>query len=374
MVLSAVATTSRSSTTMNDATDASARAQRWARVTASCLLVVFTCPPDLRCDACCWLRHSGQPRNDRLVSGPAGVVTSRTRSRVRRCEDVIVTTTALARARAGDGEAFRELTDPYRRELQLHCYRILGSLQDAEDTLQETLLAAWRGLGRFEERASMRTWLYKIATNRCLNVLRDAGRRPAGSIKSEWSAPPTEPTRRTEPLWLQPYPDMLLDDLPDTTPGPEARYETREALALAFMAGLQRLPPRQRTVLVLRDVLGYPAAQAADMLAVSEVSVNSALQRARAAIGPGARAHRPVRGRVRGRRHRPPRGPPHRRRVADNAARAAGIPGSRRDRRVLPDPALVGDPVRPADAHPREPPARVRLLRRRPAHTGRAGP
>ena len=197
---------------------------------------------------------------------------------------MIVTTTALARARAGDGEAFRELTDPYRRELQLHCYRILGSVQDAEDTLQETLLAAWRGLGRFEERASMRTWLYKIATNRCLNALRDAGRRPAGSIRSEWSTPPPEPTRRTEPLWLQPYPDTLLDDLPDTTPGPEARYETREALALAFVAGLQRLPPRQRAVLVLRDVLGYPAAQAAGMLEVSEVSVNSALQRARATL------------------------------------------------------------------------------------------
>ncbi len=195
-----------------------------------------------------------------------------------------MTTTALARARAGDGEAFRELTDPYRRELQLHCYRILGSVQDAEDTLQETLLAAWRGLGRFEERASIRTWLYKIATNRCLNALRDTGRRPAAAAKWEWSAPPPEPTRRTEPLWLQPYPDTLLDDLPDTTPGPEARYETKEALALAFVAGLQRLPPRQRAVLVLRDVLGYPAAQAAGMLAVSEVSVNSALQRARATL------------------------------------------------------------------------------------------
>jgi RNA polymerase sigma-70 factor (TIGR02960 family) len=197
---------------------------------------------------------------------------------------VIVTTTALDRARAGDGQAFGELTDPYRRELQLHCYRILGSVQDAEDMLQETLLAAWRGLGRFEERASIRTWLYKIATNRCLNALRDTGRRPAGSIGYQWSAPPPEPTRRTEPLWLQPYPDTLLDDVPDTTPGPEARYETRESLALAFVAGLQRLPPRQRAVLVLRDVLGYRAAQAADMLAVSEVSVNSALQRARATL------------------------------------------------------------------------------------------
>jgi RNA polymerase sigma-70 factor (ECF subfamily) len=197
---------------------------------------------------------------------------------------VIVTTTALARARAGDGEAFRELTDPYRRELQLHCYRILGSVQDAEDTLQESLLAAWRGLDRFEERASTRTWLYKIATNQCLNALRAAGRRPAAAARSQWPPALPEPTRRAEPLWLQPYPDALLDDLPDTAPGPEARYERREAVALAFVAGLQRLPPRQRAVLVLRDVLGYPAAQAADMLQVSEVSVNSALQRARATL------------------------------------------------------------------------------------------
>jgi RNA polymerase sigma-70 factor (ECF subfamily) len=199
---------------------------------------------------------------------------------------VIVTTTATAldRARAGDGEAFRELTDPHRRELQLHCYRILGSVQDAEDTLQETLLAAWRGLDRFEERASMRTWLYKIATNQCLNALRATGRRPAATAVFQWSAPPPEPTRRVEPLRLQPYPDTLLDDLPDTAPGPEARYETREAVALAFVTGLQRLPPRQRAVLVLRDVLGYPAAQAADMLHVSAVSVNSALRRARATL------------------------------------------------------------------------------------------
>ena len=195
-----------------------------------------------------------------------------------------MTTTALARARAGDGEAFRELTDPHRRELQLHCYRILGSLQDAEDTLQETLLAAWRGLGQFEERASVRSWLYKIATNRCLNALRDSGRRPAAAARYQWSVPPPEPTRRAEPLRLQPYPDALLDDLPDAAPGPEARYEAKEAVALAFVAGLQRLPPRQRAVLVLRDVLGYPAAQAAGMLGASEVSVNSALQRARATL------------------------------------------------------------------------------------------
>ena len=196
----------------------------------------------------------------------------------------MVTTAALARARAGDGDAFRELTDPYRGELQLHCYRILGSVQDAEDMVQETLLAAWRGLDRFGERASMRTWLYKIATNRCLNALRDTGRRPQRAGQSWPGGAAPEPTRRAEPLWLEPYPDALLDDLPDTAPGPEARYEAREALALAFMAGLQRLPPRQRAVLVLRDVLGYPAAQAADMLEASEVSTNSALQRARATL------------------------------------------------------------------------------------------
>jgi RNA polymerase sigma-70 factor (TIGR02960 family) len=206
---------------------------------------------------------------------------------------VTVTRTALARARAGDGEAFRELTEPYRRELQLHCYRILGSAQDAEDALQETLLAAWRGLDGFEERASVRTWLYKIATNHCLNALRAIGRRNAAATRYQWSAPPPEPTRRSEPLWLQPYPDSLIDDLPDTTPGPEARYERREAVTLAFVAGLQRLPPRQRAVLVLRDVLGYPAAQAADLIGVSEVSVNSALQRARTTLA----AHAPAVGR-----------------------------------------------------------------------------
>jgi RNA polymerase sigma-70 factor (TIGR02960 family) len=196
----------------------------------------------------------------------------------------MVTTTVLERARAGDEEAFGELTGPYRTELQVHCYRILGSVQDAEDMLQETLLAAWRGLAGFEGRASVRAWLYKIATNRCLNAVRDTGRRPRPADPALPVRNAPEPSRRAEPLWLQPYPDALLDDLPDLTPGPEARYETREALGLAFMTGLQRLPPRQRAVLVLRDVLGYPAAEAADVLDTSEVSVNSALQRARAAL------------------------------------------------------------------------------------------
>jgi RNA polymerase sigma-70 factor (TIGR02960 family) len=193
----------------------------------------------------------------------------------------------LSRARDGDELAFRELTDPFRRELQLHCYRILGSLQDAEDMLQETLLAAWRGLGEFQGRASLRTWLYRIATNRCLNLLRSNARRPAKEVPPMPEPPP--PTRRTEPLWLQPYPDVLLEGLPDAAPGPAARYETQEAVALAFVAGLQRLPPLQRGALVLRDVLGFSAGESATILETTEASVKGALQRARAAL-----AERPV--------------------------------------------------------------------------------
>jgi RNA polymerase sigma factor (sigma-70 family) len=168
-----------------------------------------------------------------------------------------VTEQTLARARAGDEDAFRELTDPYRRELQLHVYRIVGSAQDAEDLLQETLLAAWRGLERFEERASVRAWLYRIATNRSLDALRASRRRPE-DLQQMTEMP--EPTRRAEPMWLEPYPDVLLEGIPDDAPGPEARYETKETIALAFIVGLQHLPPQQRAVLVLRD--GYrPSAQ-----------------------------------------------------------------------------------------------------------------
>jgi RNA polymerase sigma-70 factor (TIGR02960 family) len=188
----------------------------------------------------------------------------------------------LARAQAGDQQAFRELTDPYRRELQLHCYRILGSVQDAEDALQETLVAAWRGLDRFEGRASLRAWLYRIATNRCLNALRDAGRRPPPAPVPPFQPP--EPTRCGEPTWLQPYPDALLEGIADPSPGPAARYQAREAIELAFVAGLQRLPPRQRSVLVLRDVLGFGTAEVAAMLDSSEASVKAALQRARATL------------------------------------------------------------------------------------------
>jgi RNA polymerase sigma-70 factor (TIGR02960 family) len=178
-------------------------------------------------------------------------------------------------------DAFRELTDPYRRELLLHCYRILGSVQDAEDLLQETLLAAWRGLDRFEGRASLRAWLYRIATNRCLNVLRDRARRP----REVFAMPePPEPTRRSEPIWLDPFPDTLLEGIADPAPGPEARYEARESVALAFLSGLQRLPPQQRAVLVLRDVLGFRSAEVADMLQTTEIAVKGALQRAREAL------------------------------------------------------------------------------------------
>jgi RNA polymerase sigma-70 factor (TIGR02960 family) len=191
----------------------------------------------------------------------------------------MATEATISRARTGDEEAFRELTDPYRRELQLHCYRIVGSVQDAEDLLQETLLAAWRGLDQFEGRASLRAWLYRIATNRCLNALRDSERRP---LEARHDLP--RPTRVTEPLWLEPYPDAMLEGIADIAPGPEARYETKEAVALAFVTGLQHLAPRQRAVLVLRDVLGFQAAEVAEMLDSSEASVNSALQRARSTL------------------------------------------------------------------------------------------
>ena len=193
-----------------------------------------------------------------------------------------MTEATLTRARAGDQAAFEELTAPYRRELQLHCYRILGSVQDAEDLLQETLLAAWRGLSGFEERASLRAWLYRIATNRCLNARRDSARRPT-EVPMEFPDMP-KPTRMAEPLWLEPYPDALLDGVPDVAPGPDSRYELKESVALAFVTGLQHLPASQRAVVVLREVLGFQAAEVAEMLDTTAPSVNSTLQRARATL------------------------------------------------------------------------------------------
>src|SRR5207342_3373484 len=191
----------------------------------------------------------------------------------------VVTADLISRARAGDGDAFHELTEPHRRELQVHCYRLLGSFQDAEDALQDTLLAAWQGFAGFEGRASLRTWLYRIATNRCLDARRSASRRPA----KEWDVPnvePPEPTRFGEVLWLEPYPDALLEGALDIPLGPEARYEQTEAVSLAFVTALQILPPRQLAVLVLRDVLGFHANEVADMLDSTIDSVTSLLKRA----------------------------------------------------------------------------------------------
>jgi len=189
-----------------------------------------------------------------------------------------MTGSTLARAQAGDSDAFRELTDPYRRELHVHCYRILGSFQDAEDVLQETLLSAWQAIDRFDGR-SLRAWLYRIATNRCLNYLRDASRRPKAANPPKAGSPFADATTSDEPWWLEPYPDALIDDV---ALGPEARYDARESIALSFVAGLQHLPTQQRAALVLRDVLGFSASEVADMLESTPASVNSALQRARA--------------------------------------------------------------------------------------------
>jgi RNA polymerase sigma-70 factor (ECF subfamily) len=189
----------------------------------------------------------------------------------------------IARARAGDDDAFRALTEPYLRELQVHCYRMLGSFQDAEDALQNTLLTAWQSLGGFEGRASLRTWLYRIATNRCLDARRAASRRPA----REWDVTGVEwpePTRLGEVVWLQPFPDALLEGVVEVPPGPEARYEQTEAISLAFVTALQVLPPRQLAVLILRDVLGFHANEVADMLDSTVESVTSALKRARASL------------------------------------------------------------------------------------------
>ena len=194
------------------------------------------------------------------------------------------TSDLIAKARAGDHNAFRELVEVHSHELQVHCYRILGSLQDAEDALQETLVSAWRNLGDFRQQSSLRTWLYQIATNRCLSMLRADSRRPRTATPIPDLILP-EPTGVSDtPPWLEPYPDVLLDNLVDQAPGPETRYERTEAISLAFITALQLLPPRQRAVLVLRDVLGYHAGEVAKMLDATQESVQSALKRARATV------------------------------------------------------------------------------------------
>ncbi len=185
-------------------------------------------------------------------------------------------TVDLERAKEGDERAFASLVEPFRRELQLHCYRRLGSVQDAEDLVQERL-AAWRGLDGFEERASLRSWLYRIATNRSLNAIRERGRRPA----TEDTMRPSKTRRAVEPSWLEPYADSAL---PDPAPGPEARFEQREAIQLSFIVALQQLPSKQRAALVLRDVLGFHTGEAASILETTPQSVKAALQRARATL------------------------------------------------------------------------------------------
>ena len=189
-------------------------------------------------------------------------------------------TELLTRARRGDRDAFDAAMTRHQRELLVHCYRMLGSLQDAEDVLQETMLAAWRGLDEFEGRSSLRTWLYRIATNRCLNARRAAQRRPARA----WDVPgvqPPDPTQLGEVPWLEPLPDHLAEDLPHD---PEARYERLESISLAFVTALQLMPPRQVAVLLLRDVLGFPATEVAQLLDTTVESVTSALKRARASV------------------------------------------------------------------------------------------
>jgi RNA polymerase sigma-70 factor (TIGR02960 family) len=180
-----------------------------------------------------------------------------------------------------DQETFADLVEPHRNELRLHCYRMLGSYQDAEDALQETLLSAWRSLGSFERRSSMRTWLYRIATNQCLNARRAGTRREA----RELGVPPMQlprPTRLGEIFWLDPMPDTAGGSVE----GPDVRYERSESISLAFVTALQHLPPRQVAVLLLRDVLGFRASEVAEMLGATVDSVNSALKRARARLNP----------------------------------------------------------------------------------------
>jgi RNA polymerase sigma-70 factor (ECF subfamily) len=178
----------------------------------------------------------------------------------------------LAAARSGDEDAFRALTQPYARELHVHCYRMLGSLQDAEDALQETLLRAWRHLRRFEGRSSLRGWLYKIATNVCLTASERRRREPSA------------PDPRVDVPHLSPYPDELLDQVDLAETNPAIRYDLRESVQLAFLAAIQLLPPRQRAVLILRDVLGWSAREVADLLETTVGSVNSALHRGRESL------------------------------------------------------------------------------------------
>lgn len=194
-----------------------------------------------------------------------------------------MTSDLIARAGTGDSEAFGQLVEPYRQDLRRHCYRMVGSLEDADDALQDTLLAAWQGLRGFEGRSTVRTWLYRIATTRCLNAIRSRDRR--GRIAQTLPGVDLpEATRRREVPWLEPCPEEVLQGLADTAPGPDARYEAKEAISLAFVTALQLLPPRQRAALILRDVLGFHTGEVASILESTEESVTSSLKRARATL------------------------------------------------------------------------------------------
>jgi RNA polymerase sigma-70 factor (ECF subfamily) len=190
----------------------------------------------------------------------------------------------LEAAGNGDEDAFSRLVEPYRRELHAHCYRMLGSVHDAEDALQETLLRAWRGIGRFEGRSSLRTWLYTIATNTCLSAIE---KRPKRVLPIDYGPPVDPHSTPGEPLvesvWVEPYPDEELA-VEDRFAAPDARYELLESVELAFVAALQHLPPNQRAALILREVLGFSAREIAEALDTTVASVNSALQRAREAV------------------------------------------------------------------------------------------
>jgi RNA polymerase sigma-70 factor (ECF subfamily) len=187
----------------------------------------------------------------------------------------------------GDRDAFDRLVGPYRRELKVHCYRMMGSLDEAEDTVQETFVRAWRGLNRLENHGFVRAWLYRIATNACLNAL--ASRARAHRVLPDSQAPPSNHTldgqRDSETAWVEPYPDSEIEGIADGAAGPAARYELAESVRLAFVAAIQQLPSRQRAVLLLCDVLGWPASEVALLLGGATTSVNSALQRARGTLG-----------------------------------------------------------------------------------------
>jgi RNA polymerase sigma-70 factor (ECF subfamily) len=184
----------------------------------------------------------------------------------------------LAAARRGDEDAYRRLVEPHRRELHAHCYRMLGSLHDADDAVQAALLRAWRGLPRFEGRSSTRSWLYRVTTNTCLSAIE---RRPRRTLPLDVGDPHGVPA--AESAWIEPYPDERLPPVDGRT-APETRYDQREAIELAFIAALQHLPPNQRAVLILREVLGFSAKEVAELLETTVASVNSALQRARASV------------------------------------------------------------------------------------------